>query len=107
MRRTASTAFSLRTLTTWSAPSSRPICRRLSRVPVRITGDAPSALATATPSRPIGPGPVTTTLSPATSPPNSVSPYIAVPGHDQRRLLVRHGVGNGDQRVDIVHLVFA
>ena len=27
----------------------------------------------------MGPGPVTTTLSPATSPPSSVSPYIAVP----------------------------
>ena len=27
----------------------------------------------------IGPGPVTTTLSPATRPPNSVNPYIAVP----------------------------
>jgi hypothetical protein len=28
-------------------------------------------------------------------------------GHHQRRLLVRHGVGNGDQRVDVVDLVFA
>ena len=48
-------------------------------MPVRITGLAPIALATATPSRPIGPGPVTTTLSPATSPPSSVRPYMAVP----------------------------
>jgi len=46
---------------------------------LKITGEAPSAFATATPSRPMGPGPVTTTLSPATSPPNSVRPYIAVP----------------------------
>ena len=28
---------------------------------------------------PMGPGPITTTLSPATSPPSSVRPYIAVP----------------------------
>jgi len=46
---------------------------------VSITGCAPSAFATATPRSPIGPGPVTTTLSPATSPPSSVSPYMAVP----------------------------
>jgi hypothetical protein len=44
-----------------------------------MTGWAPIALATATPSKPIGPGPVTTTLSPATRPPNSIRPYIAVP----------------------------
>src|SRR3569623_854165 len=44
-----------------------------------MTGCAPSALATATPRRPIGPGPVTTTLSPAIRPPSSVRPYIAVP----------------------------
>ena len=48
-------------------------------MPVRITGWAPSALATATAIRPIGPGPVTQTLSPATSPPSSVSAYMAVP----------------------------
>ena len=36
-------------------------------------------MATATPSSPIGPGPITTTLSPAISPPSSVSPYIEVP----------------------------
>ena len=46
---------------------------------VRITGWAPSAFATATAIRPIGPAPVTTTLSPATRPPSSVSAYIAVP----------------------------
>src|SRR5882757_6780413 len=44
-----------------------------------MTGCAPSDLATATASKPIGPGPVTTTLSPATRPPSSVSAYIAVP----------------------------
>ena len=44
-----------------------------------MTGEAPSDFATATASNPIGPGPITTTLSPATSPPNSVSPYIEVP----------------------------
>ena len=64
---------------TRSAPNSLPIARRLLRVPVRITGLAPSALATATASSPIGPGPMTTTLSPATSPPSSVRPYIDVP----------------------------
>ena len=85
-----------------------PILSRLSRVPVRMTGCAPSALATATPSSPIGPGPVTTTLSPATSPPSSVSAvHRGAGGDDQRRLLVRHGVGNGDQRVDVVDLIFA
>ena len=44
-----------------------------------MTGGAPSALATATPISPIGPGPVTTTPSPAISPPITSSPYIAVP----------------------------
>jgi hypothetical protein len=44
-----------------------------------VVARAPSAFATATPRSPIGPGPVTTTLSPATSPPSSVSPYMAVP----------------------------
>ena len=52
---------------------------RLSRVPVRITGCAPSALATPTPISPIGPGPTTTTASPAMMPPITSSPYIAVP----------------------------
>ena len=81
---------------------------RLSRVPVRITGCAPIAFATATPRRPIGPGPLTTTLSPATRPPSSVRPYIAVPAvTTKRRLLVRHRFGNGDHGVDVVDLVFA
>src|SRR5919106_370578 len=62
IRRTASTASSLRTLITWSAPSFLPISRRPSRVPVRITGSAPNALATATPISPIGPGPVAIVL---------------------------------------------
>ena len=48
-------------------------------MPISITGPAPSAFATATPSNPIGPGPITTTLSPAINPPNSVKPYIVVP----------------------------
>src|SRR6266403_1852073 len=74
-----STAFPSATLMTRSAPNCLPIARRLSRVPVRMTGLAPSAFATATASSPIGPGPITTTLSPATRPPNSVRPYIEVP----------------------------
>src|SRR5258706_383834 len=44
-----------------------------------MTGCAPSALATATPRRPIGPGPVAPSRSPAPSPPTSVSPSIGVP----------------------------
>ena len=63
----------------WSAPSCFPISKRLSLVPISITGPAPNALATATPNNPIGPGPMTTKLSPAINPPNSVSPYIVVP----------------------------
>ena len=48
-------------------------------MPIRITGPAPKDFATATPNRPIGPGPITTILSPAIRPPNSVNPYIVVP----------------------------
>jgi len=48
-------------------------------VPVRITSLAPSALATATPIRPIGPGPITTTDWPAIRPAVTSRPYIAVP----------------------------
>ncbi len=79
MRSTAATASSFVTSTTWSAPSRLPISSRRSRVPVRITGEAPSALATPTPIRPIGPGPITTTGSPAMMPPMTSRPYIAVP----------------------------
>ena len=79
MRFTASTGFSVLILTRWSAPSLRPSSSRESRVPVRITGCAPSALATATVSSPIAPGPVTTTLCPAIRPPSVSSAYIAVP----------------------------
>src|SRR5262249_18870727 len=60
----ASTGSSSVTLTIWSAPRRRPIWSRRSRVPVRITGVAPNDLATPTPISPIGPGRVTTTLSP-------------------------------------------
>src|SRR5262249_26029883 len=65
--------------TTSSAPSFLPISSRRSRVPVKITGEAPSAFATPTPISPIGPGPITTTPSPAITPPITSSPYIAVP----------------------------
>src|SRR5450631_2913930 len=94
-------------LMTRSAPSSLPIARRLLRVPVRMTGFAPNAFATATASSPMGPGPMTTTLSPATSPPSSVNPYIEVPGRDhKRRLRVAHRVRHPRQRVDMVDGVF-
>ena len=62
-----------------SAPSLLPISNRSSLVPIKVTGPAPKAFATATPNNPIGPGPITTTLSPATRPPSSVKPYIDVP----------------------------
>jgi len=74
-----STAFSSLMLMTRSAPNPLPIASRPLRVPVRMTELAPSALATATASSPIGPGPITTTLPPATNPPSSVSAYIEVP----------------------------
>ena len=51
----------------------------MSLVPVRITGLAPSVLATATAISPIGPGPVTTSDCPANNPPSVSRPYIAVP----------------------------
>src|SRR5439155_382521 len=64
--RTRSARFSLRTLMVKSAPSFLPIARRESRVPVRITRAAPRALQSWTAMSPMGPGPCTSTVSPAT-----------------------------------------
>ena len=72
-------SFSSFTFKTKSAPSFFPISSLSFLVPINITGSAPRAFATATPNKPIGPGPITTRLSPATKPPNSVKPYIVVP----------------------------
>ena len=64
--RTRSPRFSLRTFTVKSAPSRLPIASRESRVPVRMTRAAPSALQSCTAISPIGPGPCTRIVSPAT-----------------------------------------
>jgi hypothetical protein len=70
-------------------------------------GLAPIAFATATANNPIGPGPITTTLSPATKPPSSVKAvHRGAGGDDQRRLGVAHGVGHLRQRVDVDYGVF-
>src|SRR5215469_11771301 len=119
IRWTASTGSSSLTLTTVSAPSRLPIASLRSRVPVRITGCAPSALATPTPIRPIGPGPITTTASPAIMPPITSRPYMAVPeatlivtsgtamyGLDVMGGIIAYRVRNADHRVDIVDSVF-
>src|SRR3979409_704128 len=94
-------------LMTRSAPSSLPIARRLSRVPVRMTGLAPRAFATATARSPIGPGPMTTTLSPATSPPASGQAVHGGPrGDDKRGFRIAHRIGYSRQRIDMVDRVF-
>ena len=75
-------------------------------MPARMTGAAPRAFATATPRSPIGPGPVTTALSPATRPPQFRQPIHCRAGrHHQRCFLVRHAIGNSDECVDVVDLV--
>src|SRR5437762_409796 len=106
MRWTASTGSSRLTFTTSSAPSFLPISSRPSRVPVRITGEAPNALATPTPISPIGPGPMTTTPSPAITPPITSSPYIAVPAVTISVASIAHLVRDVGERVDAVDGVF-
>ena len=77
-------------------------------MPVRITGCAPSAFATATPSRPIGPGPGHDDALAGDEPAElGQAVHRGAGGDDQRRLLVRHRVGDRDQRVDVVDLVLA
>ena len=70
---------------------------------VRITGLAPSALPTAAAIRPIGPAPVTTRLCPATSPPRTSRPYIAVPAVTINVATSSLSLlGHANQRVDVV-----
>ena len=107
IRRTASTASSLRTFTTWSAPSSRPISqavvaragqddrRRAQRLGHRDAEQADR-------SRPQH-GDAFARHQPAEF---GQSVHRGAGGHHQRRLGVRHAVGDGDQRVDVVDGVF-
>ena len=55
------------------------LSRNVSGYPGLSYTPAPTSSGAALIPQMIGPGPVTTTLSPATRPPSSVSPYIAVP----------------------------
>ena len=72
-----------------------------------MTGWAPSALATPTPIRPIGPGPITTTPSPAMIPPITSRPYIAVPAVTiSVASASRHFVRDMHHGVDVVDRVF-
>src|SRR5207248_5900094 len=106
-RWTASTGSSRPTLITSSAPSRMPMSSRLSRVPVRMTGCAPNAFATPTPMSPIGPGPMTTTPSPAITPTHHVEPvHRGTGGDDQRRLGIAHLVRDMGESVDVVDGVF-
>ena len=85
-----------------------PIFSRLSRVPVRITGCAPMRLGHRDAEKPDRPRPDDDDALAGDEAAEFGQPvHRGAGGHDQRRLLVRHGVGNGDQRVDVVDLVFA
>ena len=104
---TTSTAFSSLMLMTRSAPSSLPIASRLLRVPVRITGLAPSALATATASSPIGPGPDHDHAFAGDQPAQfGQAIHRRAGGDDQRRFGIAHGVGHPRQRVDVIDGIF-
>src|SRR5437763_14160253 len=71
-----------------------------------MTGCAPNAFATPTPMSPIGPGPMTTTPSPAITPPITSSPYIAVPAVTISVASIAHLVTDVGERVDAVDGVF-
>ena len=92
---------------TRSAPSSLPIASRSLRVPVRITGLAPSALATATASSPIGPGADHhDALAGNQAAQFGQAVHRRSGGDDQRRFGIAHRVGHPRQRVDVVDGVF-
>src|ERR1700722_1563472 len=99
---TTSTGFSSEILITRSAPNSLPIASRLLRVPVRMTGLAPSALATATASSPIGPGADHDHALAGYQPAQFGQSVHRCPGGDDEGCLrIAHGVGHPRQRVDV------
>ena len=103
MRFTASTEFSELILIRWSAPSCLPKFNLESRVPVRITGCAPNALATATPSARSG--------DDHTFPGDQAAKRVErvhrrAGGYDQRGFLVAKIVRHVNQGIDVVHGIF-